>query len=380
MIILIILFLATCFLAYSNGANDNFKGVATLFGSKTTNYKYAIWWATITTFAGSLASIFFAHGLVRTFSGKGLVPQIIAVSPGFLTAVAIGSALAVMVATITGFPISTTHSLTGALVGAGFVATGSQVNIAVLGSSFFLPLLLSPVFVMVFGSIFYSTFRILRIRSGITKEWCLCVGKQKKVTPSCQPAPVLSAKYSSTIGVAIDTEENCQEIYKGHFLGMNSQKLLDCLHFCSAGIVSFARGVNDTPKIVALLLLIKGLSIHGGMMAVAVGMAVGGLLNARKVAETMSNKITKLNHGQGFTANLVTSILVIFASKLGMPVSTTHVSVGSLFGIGLITRRINIRTVLEILLSWFTTLPIAAIFSGGTYWIIGKCLLNELHN
>lgn len=69
MIILIILFLATCFLAYSNGANDNFKGVATLFGSKTTNYKYAIWWATLTTFAGSMASIFFAHGLVSAFSG-----------------------------------------------------------------------------------------------------------------------------------------------------------------------------------------------------------------------------------------------------------------------------------------------------------------------
>ena len=75
MTILIILFLSTCFLAYSNGANDNFKGVATLFGSKTTNYKFAIWWATITTFAGSLASIFFAYGLVKTFSGKGLVPK-----------------------------------------------------------------------------------------------------------------------------------------------------------------------------------------------------------------------------------------------------------------------------------------------------------------
>ena len=103
--------------------------------------------------------------------------------------------------------------------------------------------------------------------------------------------------------------------------------MLDYLHFCSAGVVSFARGLNDTPKIVALLLLIKGLSIPWGMFTVALGMAVGGLLNARKVAETMSNKIIKLNHGQGFTANLVTSILVIFASKLGMLVSTTHVSV-----------------------------------------------------
>lgn len=152
--------------------------------------------------------------------------------------------------------------------------------------------------------------------------------------------------------------------------------MLDYLHFCSAGVVSFARGLNDTPKIVALLLLVKGLSIHWGMLAVAVGMAAGGLLNARKVAETMSNKITKLNHGQGFTANLATSILVIFATKLGMPVSTTHVSVGSLFGIGLITRRANIRKALEILLSWFITLPVAAVFSGGTYWILGNWLFN----
>ena len=372
MLILIILFLATCFLAYSNGANDNFKGVATLFGSRTTNYKYALWWATITTFAGSMASIFFAHGLVSTFSGKGLVPQSIAVAPEFLTAVAIGAAITVMVATITGFPISTTHGLTGALVGAGFAAVGSQVNFAVLGSAFFLPLLLSPVIAIVFGSILYIIFRSIRIRSGITKGWCLCVGEQKKVIPSCGHAAALPVKYGNTIGVAIDTEENCREIYQGHFLGINSQKLLDCLHFCSAGVVSFARGINDTPKIVALLLLIKGLSIHWGMLAVALGMAVGGLLNARKVAVTMSNKITKLNHGQGFTANLVTSMLVIFASKLGTPVSTTHVSVGSLFGIGLITRCANIRKILEILLSWFTTLPAAAVFSGGAYWLLGK--------
>ncbi|MGR3219414.1 MAG: anion permease [Candidatus Anammoxibacter sp.] len=123
-------------------------------------------------------------------------------------------------------------------------------------------------------------------------------------------------------------------MYKGNLFGINAQKLLDYLHFCSAGVVCFARGLNDTPKIVALLLLIKAFSTHWGMLAIAIGMAAGGLLNARKVAETMSNKITKLNHGQGFSANLITSILVIFAGKMGIPVSTTHVSVGAIFGIG----------------------------------------------
>ena len=173
----------------------------------------------------------------------------------------------------------------------------------------------------------------MRIRSGITKEWCLCVGDQKRLVPSMQSASALMVKCGSPIEATIDKNANCIEMYKGYFWGMNCQKLLDYFHFCSAGVVSFARGLNDTPKIVALLLLIKGMSIHWGMTAVAVGMAAGGLLNARRVAETMSNKITKLNHGQGFTANLVTGFLVIFASRFGVPVSTTHVSVGSIFGI-----------------------------------------------
>jgi PiT family inorganic phosphate transporter len=70
-----LLFLATCFLAYSNGANDNFKGVASLFGSRTCSYRTAISWATVTTFAGSIISIFLAQALLRRFSGKGIVPD-----------------------------------------------------------------------------------------------------------------------------------------------------------------------------------------------------------------------------------------------------------------------------------------------------------------
>jgi len=97
------------------------------------------------------------------------------------------------------------------------------------------------------------------------------------------------------------------------------------------------------------------------MTAVALGMAVGGLLNAKKVAITMSKKITPMNHGQGFSANFVTALLVVFASRMGLPMSTTHVSVGSLFGIGLITRQANIRVITGILTSWVLTLPIAGL-------------------
>jgi inorganic phosphate transporter, PiT family len=114
----------------------------------------------------------------------------------------------------------------------------------------------------------------------------------------------------------------------------------------------------------------KTIDVKFGMLLVAVAMAVGGLLNAREVAITMSKKITPLNPGQGCTANLVTSFLVILASRFGLPVSTTHVSVGSLFGIGLITREANRRVVSAILMSWLLTLPIAAIVSAAIYAII----------
>jgi PiT family inorganic phosphate transporter len=102
-------------------------------------------------------------------------------------------------------------------------------------------------------------------------------------------------------------------------------------------------------------------------------MAAGGVLNARRVANTMSKKITRMNPGQGFTANLVTAVLVVLASRWSLPVSTTHVSVGSLFGIGVVNRTARMRTVLAILLAWITTLPMGAVLAAGAYLILTAC-------
>jgi PiT family inorganic phosphate transporter len=99
-------------------------------------------------------------------------------------------------------------------------------------------------------------------------------------------------------------------------------------------------------------------------------MLAGGVFNARRVADTMSHKITSLSHDQGLSANLVTAFLVIFASKLGMPVSTTHVSVGSLFGIGLVSGKANTNVIASIALSWLLTLPCAAVSAMVIYSII----------
>ena len=76
------------------------------------------------------------------------------------------------------------------------------------------------------------------------------------------------------------------------------------------------------------------------------------------------------SHTQGFTANIVTGFLVVIASRFGVPVSTTHVSVWSIFGIGLSSGNANMRVVKNIVLSWILTLPVAALLSGMMYWFL----------
>ena len=122
-------------LAYANGANDNFKGVATLFGSGTASYRTALAWATVTTLAGSLCALLLAQGLVDTFKGKGLVPDAVTTQGRFLLAVSLAGAGTVLLATRVGMPVSTTHALTGGLVGAGLLAADGDVRFAALGQS-----------------------------------------------------------------------------------------------------------------------------------------------------------------------------------------------------------------------------------------------------
>lgn len=354
--------------AYTNGANDNFKGVATIYGSRSASYRAALTWATVMQLGGSLAATTLAAGLVETFSAKGLVPDAIAVSPAFMTAAAAATGATVLLATLLGLPVSTTHALTGGLVGAGLVAVGlSGMRFGVLGKSFLLPLGLSPLVAMGLTMILYPLARRSRRALGVERESCVCIGAE--IVP-LRLAGGATAAASIALTVSTGTTRECVDRYQGTLVGVSAQRLLDVLHFGSAGAICFARALNDTPKILALALAARAVGAPFGLALIGAAMAVGGLVNARKVAETLSKKITPLNAGQGFVANATAAALVIAASRAGLPVSTTHVATSGIVGIGVVNRTARARVVVGILAAWVTTLPLAAAVGALAYLVL----------
>jgi PiT family inorganic phosphate transporter len=141
------------------------------------------------------------------------------------------------------------------------------------------------------------------------------------------------------------------------------ENILDSLHVCSGATVSFARGLNDAPKIFSILLLSTSLSPIYGIIGILVFMIIWWVFLSKWIAKTMSKEITTMTHKQWFIGNFVTAIIVLFASKIWLPVSTTHMSVSSMFGIGIISSGARIKKIIEIILSWVLTLPVAFICS-----------------
>jgi PiT family inorganic phosphate transporter len=340
-------------LAAANGANDNLKGVATLLGSGVMGFRPALLLASTATAAGSIASIFLADTLLTAFGGRGLLPDVIAQTPAFLLAVSGGAACTVALATLLGMPISTTHALVGALVGAGLALAPAQLNLAALMKQFVAPLLLAPLLAIPLG----AGLRALLRRVMTTEEACVCR----------TPAPVLP----STTGSAMATSDvlvlgrreaaECAAPAQT-LLELPVGRWRDGLHALSAVGVSFARGLNDTPKMAAVLVL-SGSSAGSAALWVCLAMTLGGVFAAWRVARTMAWRITPLDPSDGLAANLGTSMLVFAASPLGLPVSTTQVACGALFGIATGSRRGNGRMIALIGLAWLLTLPCAALLS-----------------
>lgn len=368
-----LLLLVTLFLAYANGANDNFKPFATIYGSGTRSYWGSLWLATAAQICGSVASVFLADTLVKAFSGKGLVPAEVSASSPFLLSVGAGASATVMLATVLGFPVSTTHALTGALIGAALVASSGGVDLSVLGQSFVLPLLTSPVLAGLTVMPLYVLAHKFVVANALTKDSCACVdvpaGPQLAMNAS--GAAMMGGDVAMRPGFRTGMAADCgrQSSYQGQVFGITAQGIVDGLHHASAFALGFARGLNDTPKIFALLFAASLMSVEYSLTLIATAMAIGGLLQSRKVAHKMSKEITTLNEGQALVANMVASMYVIGASHAGLPVSTTHVTVGAITGVGAINGTADWSVIRSILMSWVLTLPIAAAIGMTVMWL-----------
>lgn len=307
-------FMVVAALAFANGANDNFKGVATLWGGGDLSYRQAWFVANAATLLGAVLAVYLGAEVAKTFSGKGVVGTEVLASSTFAMAFAAGAAATVLLATFLRYPISTTHSILGSLAGAGVALAAGEVNLQPLVQKGAIPLLMSPLIAAV------STFLLWKIGSRLLPAFAVSKTLDKLTRPA---------------------------------------------HILSGSAVCFSRAVNDTPKIASIALLGGAGGISVGMIYAAIGlvMTVGGVLFARRIAEVISKKITAMNANEGLTGNLVTAFLVIIASKMGLAVSTTHVSVGALFGIGAENGQAHKKKIIQVVLSWVLTLPIAFILA-----------------
>lgn len=356
-----LLVLSAMFLAFSNGANDNFKGFATVWGSDTLDYRTALRLATVATVAGSLCSLLLAEALAQQFSGKGLVPDAAANTPQFLFSVGMGAALTVFVATRAGLPVSTTHALIGGLLGAGLGLGDGELHINTLLSSFLSPLLASPLLAATLGWLAYR----FMIRHPVQND-CACIVVPGENSEPVQGGAMLLNSGAPTLVIASDAQ--CEALATP-ISRYSLSRIGDKLHILSAMLICFARGVNDTPKLAALLIGAHLLDSAVSVSAIALIMALGGIVFARRVAHTISRRMTRIDHMPGLAANLITAGLVLFASKFGLPVSTTHVSVGSIAGVGAGSRNNNWSIIRGIAASWVATLPLSAAIAWLVHWL-----------
>jgi len=367
---IVLVFLISAGLAYANGANDVSKGIATLAGSGVADYRKAIAWGAAWTGVGGVLGALFAGAMLATFGGGLLTDGVTQTLPAALAMLA-GAAGCVVLATRAGLPVSTTHAIVGSLIGVAVPAYGvGAVHWAALGGKVVLPLLLSPALSLLLTGALLSAMRG-RAGSSAQASDCLCA--------EVEPTSALAASGGSATAAAIGASGVRLAITSGRAEACAVERpqalrvTLSRLHWLTSGATSLARGMNDAPKIVALSLAASALGAQAVLPTpylygiVTVAMVAGSLVAGLRVTRVLAEDVTPMDDREGFTANLVTAALVTTGAVYGLPMSTTHVASGGIFGAGAQRGTLDRRSMRNILLAWVVTLPAAALLGAGCY-------------
>ncbi|MCW8886349.1 MAG: inorganic phosphate transporter [Motiliproteus sp.] len=386
------------FMAWGVGANDVANAMGTSVGSKALTIKQAIMIAIIFEFAGA----YLAGGAVTATIRKGIIdPGIMAGTPELLVFGMIAALLAagiwLLIATHFGWPVSTTHSIVGAIV--GFAAVGISVDAVAWGKvgKIVASWVVSPVLAGSLGFILFRSVQKLILDSSDP------FGNAKRYMPIYSflvgfiIAMVTFTKGLKHIGLGFSFGESAlASIVVAFALAMlakylqsriepapgenndyhftSVEKVFGILMMFTACAMAFAHGSNDVANAVGPLAAVISIVSAGGevaqksMMPAWVlllgggGIVLGLVMYGHKVIATVGNNITELTPSRGFAATLAAATTVVIASGTGLPISTTHTLVGAVLGVGIARglSALNLRVVGTIFMSWIVTLPAGA--------------------
>jgi PiT family inorganic phosphate transporter len=400
-------FIFGLYMTWGIGANDVGNAMGTSVGSGAITVKQAVIIAGIFEFAGA----FLAGGTVAGTIKSGIIdPAVLASTPHLLIYGMLASLLAsgiwLMVASGRGWPVSTTHTIVGALVGFGVAGIGMHAvkwgGLGEIVASWFI----SPVTGGIIALVLMLSVRKLVFETddpfGNAKKWApfyvflvgyivalVTISKGLKnfnlhfSTLEEQIGSIAIGIVCAIIGSILVNKVKVDNKADKSFHYASVEKVFTPMMVFTAAAMSFAHGSNDVANgigpIAAVLSLVDTGTLASkapvpwwvllvGGIAIVVGLATYGY----KVMETIGSKITELTPSRGYCATLASSATVIVASGLGMPVSTTHIAVGAVMGVGLARGigALDLRVLGNIVLSWFITLPVGAALAAIFFYIL----------
>lgn len=394
------------YMAWNIGANDVANAMGTSVGSGALTLKRAILVAAIFEFGGALL----VGGSVTKTISKGIVEldafggDVIVVATG-MTCCLLAAALWLHLASYFGWPVSTTHSIVGAVFGFGIVGGGiDAVNWLMMGKivaswvvsplmggliAFLLfvflrnrvlasakpldqmrywgPIMVFPIFLVLSLALMFKGLKPLNLDLPLSTAGLISIGIGTLATIVAVPVFRRLTQRADDLRL----KDSLQA----------TEKVFMILQILTACFVAFAHGSNDVANAVGPLAAVFSVVSEGVQAEVqvplnvlligAVGIVIGLATYGYRVMATIGKEITELTPSRGFTAEFAAAFTIVAASKLGLPVSTTHTLVGAVIGVGFARSvgAINKQVVKGIVMSWFITVPFTAVLAGVLYLI-----------
>ena len=401
----VLLILACCFgffMAWGIGANDVANAMGTSVGARALTMKQAVLVACVFEFAGA----YLAGGEVTSTIRKGIIDSgVVASNPDLLVFGMMSALLSagtwLLIASYFGWPVSTTHSIVGAIVGFAAIGIGFDVvewpKVGSIAASW----VVSPLLAGTIAFILFQSVRKLILESNDPFK------NAKKYVPlymflaSFVISMVTFVKGLKHVGLSFSTQESLalsfifaivisligawllrtidnQEKERNGTIFNGIERIFAVLMVFTACAMAFAHGSNDVANAIGPLAAIVSVIQSGGEVAAksivpawvlflgASGIVVGLSMLGYRVMMTVGRSITELTPSRGFAAELAAAGTVVVASGTGLPISTTHTLVGAVLGVGIARgglEALNLKVVSKIILSWLVTLPVGAILS-----------------